>query len=62
MIIAAEKDELIAFDVMKGVFEKAGEPISSLHVLPITHFEIYGEPLVIRRAAEAAVEWFTRHL
>ena len=60
MIIAAEKDELIAFDVMKGVFEKAGEP-KSLHVLPITHFEIYREPW-LSKAAEAAVEWFARYL
>lgn len=60
MLIAGEKDELIALESVKRVYERAKEP-KELVVLPITHFEIYYEPW-LSRAAEAAVKWFTRHL
>ncbi len=60
MLIAGEKDELIALESVKKVFERAREP-KELVVLPITHFEIYYEPW-LSKAAEAAARWFTRYL
>ncbi len=60
MLIAGERDELIAVESVKKVFEKAKEP-KELVVLPITHFEIYYEPW-LSKAAEAAVRWFKKYL
>ncbi len=60
MLIAGERDELIALDAVKKVYERAKEP-KELVVLPITHFEIYYEPW-LSKAAEAAVRWFKKYL
>ena len=60
LLIAGENDELISFEAVKRVSEKAGEP-KSLVAFPITHFEIYYEPW-LSKAADAAVAWYTRHL
>ncbi len=60
LLIPGERDELISFDAVKKVYERAGEP-KALHALPITHFEIYHEPW-LSKAAEAAIEWFRRYL
>jgi uncharacterized protein len=60
LLIPAENDSLIPISAVRGTYEKAGEP-KTLSVLPIGHFEIYGEPW-LSRAADLAAEWFRRYL
>ncbi len=60
LLIAGERDELISFEAIRNVYERAREP-KAIQSLPITHFEIYYEPW-LSRAAAAAIDWFERHL
>jgi fermentation-respiration switch protein FrsA (DUF1100 family) len=59
-VIAAEADELIPVQTLKGVYDRAGEP-KEFHALPITHFEIYQEPW-LSKAAQLATDSFSRYL
>jgi fermentation-respiration switch protein FrsA (DUF1100 family) len=60
LLIPAGNDELIPSEVVMMVYEKVSEPKTIL-TLPITHFEIYHEPW-LSKAADAAVNWFEKHL
>jgi fermentation-respiration switch protein FrsA (DUF1100 family) len=60
LLIPAEKDGLIPVHLVKETYEKAREPKAILN-LPISHFEIYYEPW-LPKAANAAVEWFQKHI
>lgn len=60
LLIAAENDDLIPLDRVKAVYEKAQEP-KAFSVLPIGHFEIYGEPW-LSKAANKEIEWFKKYL
>jgi len=60
LIIVAEKDSFFPLDLVKAVYEKAGEP-KAIAVLPIRHFEAYHEPW-LSKAANMAIDWFRQHL
>jgi uncharacterized protein len=59
-VIAADADELIPTETLRNVYDMAGEP-KEFHTLPITHFEIYGEPW-LSKAAALATDFFSRCL
>ncbi len=60
LLIGAEQDELIPVALLREAFARAGEP-KALTLLPCRHFDVYAEPWR-GRAAEAAAQWFARHL
>ena len=59
LVIAAENDNLLPFEVVKNSFGNAGEP-KKLIVLPILHFDIYAEPW-LSKAARAATNWLNEY-
>jgi hypothetical protein len=60
LLIPAENDGLIPLDAIKAIYEKVLEP-KAISILPIKHFEIYREPW-LSKAADAAINWFKKHL
>lgn len=60
LIIAAERDSLIALDALTYAFDRAANP-KKMIVLPIEHFEIYRDPW-LSKATDNAVEWYREHL
>jgi len=60
MIIVAEHDSLIPFNLIVDAYERASEP-KAISVLPCGHFDVYTEPW-FSRAAGAAVDWFMQYL
>jgi len=60
LLIPAENDGLIPLDAIKAIYEKVLEP-EAISILPIKHFEIYYEPW-LSKAADAAINWFKKHL
>jgi len=60
LFIAAEKDSFFPPDLVKAIYEKAGEP-KAISVLPIKHFEMYREPCISKAAGEA-ISWYRQYL
>jgi fermentation-respiration switch protein FrsA (DUF1100 family) len=60
-VIAAERDEFIPFDLVRGTFERAGEP-KDLVVLPCGHVDVYNTEPWLTQASDAGIEWFRRYL
>jgi fermentation-respiration switch protein FrsA (DUF1100 family) len=60
LMIIAERDSLLPRDLLVAAYERAREP-KALVSLPCGHFDVYdgawGE-----KAADAATEWFRKHL
>jgi hypothetical protein len=60
LMIHGEKD-LIPPDMVRAVFERAGEP-KKLIVLDCLHTDLYTREPWVTHSAEAAIEWFNRYL
>ncbi len=60
LFIPAEKDSFFPLDLVKAIYEKAGEP-KAISVLPIKHFEMYREPWISKAAGEA-ISWYRQYL
>jgi dienelactone hydrolase len=60
LLIAAEKDSFFPPDLVKAIYERAGEP-KAMSVLPVKHFELYSEPW-LSKAAGLAISWYEKHL
>jgi fermentation-respiration switch protein FrsA (DUF1100 family) len=60
MFIPADNDGLISIESIISVYDKISEP-KSLVSLPITHFEIYGDPW-LSKAADIASDWYQTYL
>jgi fermentation-respiration switch protein FrsA (DUF1100 family) len=60
-VVLAENDEFIPSDLVRATFERAGEP-KDLVVLSCGHLEVYDTEPWLTRAADAAIDWFTRYL
>ncbi len=60
LMIHGEKD-LIPPDMVRAVFERAGEP-KKLIVLDCLHTDLYVREPWVTQSADAAIEWFNRYL
>ncbi len=61
LIVAAEKDSLVPIELVREVFERAGEP-KKLVEIPCGHFDVYDDPSWHEQAVGAAVQWFAEHI
>jgi hypothetical protein len=61
LVIAAEHDSLIPAELVARAFERAGQPKRML-MLPCRHFDVYGLEPWFSLAADAAADWFVRHV
>lgn len=60
MLIHGEKD-VIPPDMVRGLFERAGEP-KKLLMLDCLHTDLYTREPWLSQSADAAIEWFNRYL
>jgi cephalosporin-C deacetylase-like acetyl esterase len=60
LLIVAEKDSFFPPNLVKAIYDRALEP-KAMSVLPVKHFEIYGEPW-LSKAAGLAIGWYEKHL
>ncbi len=60
MMIAAQRDTLVPFGLVRDACERVSEP-KSLVVLDCGHFDVYDGPWA-EKAADAAIEWFSKYL
>ncbi len=60
LLIVAAHDTVTPAAVARAAYERAGEPKAFI-TLPCVHYEVYSGTYATQ-AAEAAVDWFTRHL
>jgi len=60
LFIPAEKDSFFPLDLVKAIYEKAGEP-KAISGLPIKHFEMYRGPWMSKAAGEA-ISWYRQYL
>ena len=59
-LIVAEKDCFFPPDLVRPIYEKAGEP-KAMSVFSVRHFEMFSEPW-LSKSASVAIDWFKKYL
>jgi len=60
-MVLAEYDSLIPIHLAKRSYERILEP-KAISILPCSHFDVYYKEPWFSKAAEAAKDWFKKHL